>query len=676
MATKSPGYGVGLARAALGQGLGMGWGDEGEAWLRSKLGGGSYEDLVKKIREEQAAFGKEAPILSGAAEFVGGAAPGVAMMLVPGMQPLGANQIARSTAATIGRMGALGAATGTISGAGSAQEGDRLSGAGAGAVLGGTIGAAVPVATRAGGSGFSWLRDKLAPSADRATERAADKLNKALTEAEMKPRDIEKQLRRDRVLGAPSVVANADQTLADLAETVAQRAGKSARTVEKKLTQQKQGTRERTYQQVKSRIGGGDYYADEERLVNELRAKAKDMYDEAYAFGDVDDPRIVEALKNPQFQAFFNKARSIADTEAAAAKLRGEDPKKFALPEIYKPSGQFTDSGAEVLELVRLPDVRTLDYIKRGIDAVIDKGFDGNSLSKAEAAALRDLRREFVKAIDENVPQYAATRAKYAGDLEVIDAMRAGMNDFGKLDHEQVIKMISGMSDAEKEAFRTGVVRDLYGRIMNPSGNRNAAANIITSPEMQAKLQPLFDNPGQFRLFKAALEREAQLFGQANKILGGSQTGKRNQMREAFESDPGVGEVVAQSLTGGFYNSLTALAARVARSASMNDETASKLADMLMSRDPKEVAAVVKVLEDRAASLVPKALRAGKTEAGAVTGAASSMWPDPVAEEPERSLASDIAAEESVTPTQGIPAIEAAIQQEEEERARRQQGVR
>jgi len=30
--------GLNFARAALGQGLAMGWGDEAEAWLRSKVG--------------------------------------------------------------------------------------------------------------------------------------------------------------------------------------------------------------------------------------------------------------------------------------------------------------------------------------------------------------------------------------------------------------------------------------------------------------------------------------------------------------------------------------------------------------------------------------------------------------------------------------------------------------
>ena len=620
---------IGLARSALGQGLGMGWGDEGEAWLRSKLGEGSYDDLVRRIRSEQSAFGERYPITSGVSEFVGGAAPGIAAMFIPGMQPVAGQQVARSTGAALARLAATGALTGAVSGAGSADEGDRAAGAAAGTVLGGAFGVATPVAIRSATAAGRWLRDKLAPSAERAAERAADKFNAALRDSDMTPDDLRRRMTRDRRLGVPSVVANADPGLGDLAEAVAQRSGRSARKVESALGEQKRGSRERTYGQVKSKLGGGDFYADEERLVSDLRQKATGLYDQAYAHGDVDDPRITEALKNPQFQAFYRKARSIADTEAQAAILRGEDPSRFMLPEIYMPSGRFDASGNEILELTKLPDVRTLDYIKRGIDATIDRGFGSdNSLSKAEAAGLRALRKEFVNALDENVPAYRDARRTYAGDIEVIDAMRAGMNDFGKMDHEQIRSMVSGMSPAELEAFRTGVVRDLYGRIMNPSTSRNSAANIIGSPEMRQKLEPLFETPAKFRLFQSALEREAQLFQQSNRILGGSQTAKRTQMRDALESDPGIGEVVAQGLTGGFWNSLTSLAARVARAGSMNDETAAKLADMLMSKDPSEVAAVVRMLEDRAASVVPRAYKAGAVEYGTTTGAATSIWPD------------------------------------------------
>jgi hypothetical protein len=652
---------VGAARAALGQGLGMGWGDEAEAWMRSKLYGEPYEQALNQIRKEYAQYSKEYPISSTALEFGGGAAPAVAAMLVPGGQAAGASQLGTSTMGALARLAALGGTTGAVSGAGSAEEGQRIPGAVSGATLGTILGVGTPVAMRGATGAARWLRERLAPTEGVIAQRAGEKMTQAMRESNLTPQQIEQMAARDRAMGVPSVVANVDNAMADLAEAVAQRTGKGTRQVEKTLTQQKTGARERTYQQVQKGLQPGDYYADEAKMVKDLREKARNVYDEAYAWGDVDDPRIVEALKNPRFQEFFAKARGIADTEAQAAKLRGEDPSKFALPEIYKPTGKFTESGAEVMELTKLPDVRTLDYIKRGIDATIESGFAGKGMSTAEASALRDLRKQFVNAIDENVPAYKDARKAYAGDMEVLDAMRTGMEDFRKLDHEQVIKMVAGMGDAEKTAFRTGVARNLYGQIMDPSTNFNAASRLINSPETAAKLQPLFDDPAHFRLFKAALEREAQLFAQSNKILAGSQTAKRGAMKEALEEQPGVGQAMVQSITGGFWPALSSMAARLANKSTMTPQVADKLAEMLMAKDPHEVAAVVKFLEQHAAEQAPRAVRGTAAERGAVMGGATTVWPAPSGEQqtPEpTSIETDIEAQ----PTSGIPSIEADIE--------------
>lgn len=615
-----------LARAALGQGLGMGWGDEAEAWLRSKAGSGSYEDNLRRIREEYAQYSERNPFTAGVAEFAGGFAPGAAMMLLPGGQPAGVAQMQRSTAGALARLALMGVATGAVSGAGSAVEGERGSGAVTGGTLGAVVGVGAPVALRAAKGTGAWVRDRVAPSEATITNRAAEKMTGAMRDSNLTPQQIEAMMRRDAVIGVPSVVANVDPALASLAEAVAQRTGRGSARIEKTLGEQRVGSRERAYQQTARGLQPGDYYADEQRMVQELRDKARTLYDDAYAHGEVNDPRINDVLKNPAFKGFYDKAREIAGTEAQAARLRGEDPSKYALRDIYLPVND--EAGRMVaIETRQLPDVRTLDYIKRGIDATIDTNY--RTGKTAEANALKDLRKVFVTAIDENAPAYQQARRGYAGDLEVIEAMRTGMNDFGKLDHEQVIKLVSGMGDAEKEAFRTGVARDLYSRIMNPSGNFNAAQRVIGSPEMQAKLQPLFDSPAHFNVFKNAMEREAQLFHQSNKILGGSQTAKRGQMASALEEGPGVGDAIASAVTGGFGASLTNIAARALRGSTLTEPVADKLSKMLMSKDPNEVAAVVKLLEEHAAGAAPKAVRASAGEAGTVTGTTSAMFPSP-----------------------------------------------
>jgi hypothetical protein len=95
---------VGDLRALLGQGLGMGWGDEGEAWLRSKLGSNSYESNLAKIRDEYAQYSAENPYSAGTLEFAGGMLPAVGMMLTPGGQPAAVAQTGRASAGMLSRL--------------------------------------------------------------------------------------------------------------------------------------------------------------------------------------------------------------------------------------------------------------------------------------------------------------------------------------------------------------------------------------------------------------------------------------------------------------------------------------------------------------------------------------------------------------------------------------------
>lgn len=619
-----------LTRAGIGQGLLMGWGDEAEAFARSKATGRPYKEELAKVRTEYGNYAKSHPIQSTGAELAGGFLPlATSYLATAGTEGAAAPTAAATTAKTVGVLNRLksllsnpvvrgattGATTGAVAGAGSATEGNKVSGAVGNALVGAGLGAAVPAVVRGGKSASSWLAERLIPTEKTVEKHAASKINRALKESSKKPSDISKAIAKDRKMNVPSVVANTDPALVDLAETVAQRSGPSARAVESKLAQQTTGAKERVYGQVRKGLHPGEFYEDEQRLINDLRKNAATAYDDAYAFGSVDDPRINEVLKNPQFKAFFDRAKNIANSEALAAKLRGEDPSKYKLREVLEtlPDGS--------IKLREIPDVRTLDYIKRGIDATIDSGFRGQGMSTAEANALKDLRNVFTGVIDEATTVngnslYGSARKVYSGDMETLNALRAGMNDFGKMDHEEVIKLISGMNDSEKQAFRTGVVRDIYSKIMNPSGNINAAQRIIGSPEMQVKLQPLFDSPSHFNVFRAALEREAQLFQQSNRILGGAATGRRIQARERFEEEPGVSQAISDAIIGGPWNSLTNLASRFARKATMSDDVANKVATMLMSSEPKEVAAAVKLLEDYGQKAESASRRLQATEFG------------------------------------------------------------
>jgi hypothetical protein len=615
---------LGPARAAIGQGLMMGWGDEAEAWLRSKLKNDEYEPELKQIQSEYGKYSAENPNTSTALEFAGGALPAVFAPEVSLPKILGS-----ATEGAYKRGMGLGAVQGAIAGAGNAKEGERSMGAQYGAASGATLGAAVPALMRGTGAGINWLRERLAPTESFIENQALGKVANAIKEDELTPSNINRTVMYDQARGIPSTIANASPALVDLADTVAQRSGPSGRLVDRVLGEQKAGARERVYQRARNEISDGNYYEDAKKLAEDLSAKAQPLYNTAYAHGEVDDPFINELLVSPRFQSFFRKGQQIAKDKQLVARANGEDPSQYELRNIYS-----TDPVTGEAVVSTLPDVRTLDYIKKGIDAQI------NSLFKAgkstDAYNLKDMREVLLNKLDDAVPAYKTARREYAGDKEVINAMEAGYKDFPHLDHEEVENMVNKMSSAEKEAFKTGVVRNIHSVIMDPSNNMNAAAKIIQSPETQKSLSVLFDSPAQFDLFKSAMTREAQLYDQANRIMGGSQTGRRTQARERFEQGPDVGGVIADAARSGFGESLMNLGLGAIRSAQMPDKVAHKVSELLMSKDPHEVAAAVKALENYNAKAKISAKALNRAELAGVGGIGAAQYSPPTYESSAR----------------------------------------
>ena len=628
-----------FTRSLLGQGLGLAWGDEAEAYLRSLVGEETYQQELEDIRRGYGEFAQRRPYLSFGAELAGGALPAVAAALLTpatggATAPAATSTLGRLARSPVGRGVLAGIATGGIAGAGAEEGEDRLPGFGLGAALGAGMGGVTPLVFRGASNAANWLQERIAPSAKTITSGAERRISRALGRADegrgISPQEAAQRLAEDRARGIPSTLANVDPAVASLAETVAQRSGAGKDIVKAQLGRQMADFRERIMGRTQAGLRAGRYYDEEMQIAGDLRDRAKDLYEDAYAFGTVDDPRVLAALSNPKFKVFFDKARDIADTEKLAAGLRGEDPSKYELTPIYT-----MDAAGNITETA-LPDVRTLDYIKRGIDTVIERGFEGEGISKAEAKGLKDLRKVFVEAIDEatvdpatGVSAYALARADYAGDMEILDAMRTAREGFTRMPPEEIADFVQSASRAEVDAFRTGAFRNIYDKIMESSQNFNAAQRIVNSPQTMERLRPLFDSQAKFNLYKAALLRESQLFEQSNMILGGSQTARRTQAGKEFEGGPPVGEVIANTINSGFMNSLSMLAGNLARSATITDDIASETARLLMSSDPAEVAAAVRLLEDYAGRSAVAGKRLTGAELGAITGATTAVLPPP-----------------------------------------------
>ena len=634
-----------LARALLGQGTLMGWGDEGEAWLRSKLNGEDYQPALDKIRQGYSKYSKSNPFISATAEFTGGAIPGIAAMMIPGGQATGAGMLSRAGLAQIAKFPAtLGAVTGAISGAGNAEEGSRTQGALGGTVLGAVLGGIAPYAIRTGVSGFDWLKSKLAKSDSAIDNVVTQKLAKTLERSGMTPADIETKILADRVPGMPvipSTIADTSQPTARLAEAVVNRAGKGADRIETQLGNRQVDARQRVKEVIRSKSTPENYLMQDEQLADNLRNNAKPHYDAAYAHGEVDDPLILAAIENsPDMHDAFNIAKKYADGLATVAKLKGENPAQYQLRDFIT-MVQDPKTGNMVPKVTSMPDVRTLDYMKKGLDAKISAGYLSDDAStRATASSLKELRNLMRDRLKTVVPEYDQALKQFAGDAEIYDALKAGRNDFLRTPHEEVAKNIAAMDPSTKQAYVTGAFRSMEDMLDKPANNANFAKRFL-SPDMQARMRPLFNNDSEFNLVVAALQRESQLFNETGKILANSRTELRGQLRKDLEGDSGITDAVITGARGGFGAGLWKLATNSIQKAGMTEEVANRLANMLMSDNPHDVANVVKVLQQYNAAQAPNKAAQQAIERGTATGTTSAFWPSPSAKDETRNPAVD-----------------------------------
>ena len=536
--------------------------------------------------------------------MVSGAIPSVAAAFIPGGQAVSAVGATRTAQAAqrlssvlpqfmkgpTARLAGTAGVQGAVAGAGTATEGERGAGALQGGATSAVAGPVLAKGAQAIGQAGSAVKNKFAPSASSVEKRANEKVLEAMARDEIDPVQARTLMEKDRAMGVGSTLMDVTPSTKTLGEAVVTVPGPGRKILGQALEDRLEGGRDVVGQRVvKDLAKGKDYVASEASLVGKLRANADNLYEKAYAHGAVDDPRLMTVLEDDTFKSAFKEAQRIASKEARAAELRGEDPSKFILKDIYD-----LDEAGELIKIGKVPDVRTLDYIKRGIDALIDKGYKGEGMGKAEANALKDLRKAYISAIDENVPEYAAARAKYAGDMEVLDALRLGREEFmsPKTLPEQAKKIVAGMSEGERDALRTGATQAILTKIQDAPQQINAAQRVIGAPATRKRLEALFDNPQEYEIFEAALKRESELFRNAQEIARGSRTQPKAEAVKDLKSGSGILDVAGETvdIAMGTPGSVVGRVLKYLQARTTLDEKSSaEIAKMLKSSTPQEI---------------------------------------------------------------------------------------
>jgi hypothetical protein len=598
---------------ALFNGLGFGWGAEAESVARAAPelfihGADAYANAARnaheKITKEQKEYQENYPGTNAVQQFVGGVLPAVAspataaVKLAP--KATGALSRAWELAAPYVSRVPQGITQGAIQGAGDRPD-DRVGGALEGAGIGTGIALAVPPLQRGASSALNFLKSKLAPDSEKEAAallgKAADKAGMSYDHGKLSA-DLQARLIEERMAGIDnSSLMNLDPHLAALARKVAGESKFGSKVLGEKALRDIEESPNKAYLRLKETLGAGDYQKDLDALIEQRRNVAPDIYDKVQQLGDINDPKITYQLDNsPVLKSLFNEINSVNKERATTAIANGEDPSRFLMKEIYEHTrdhlGNIIDS-----KLVTMPDFRTLDLMKRGLDARIRAGFaNREGLNPEKAAMFRDQRDLIVKRMDDIAPEYKDFRTQYGDMKEIEEAGEIFTKDFSKMRPEHIAALYSDLSDPAKELARTATARHFYDLISDAAESESGVAKILTSKTNREKLMQMFDgSEAKYDLFQAAMRREGDLHLEARKLLKAS----GRDFDEEVKDGSAFRDAAVQLMKSpkGAASALTVDAMKAATDPTMTDEVAQALTKNLLASNPKQVAAAVKVIE-------------------------------------------------------------------------------
>lgn len=530
----------------------------------------AYDRRLGEIRRAEQYFRSEHPVASTMAQLGGGLALAGPAAKVVSQSP--------SILSAIGRGAGTGAAFGGASGFGSGEGGlaNRLGSAAIGAGVGGVIGGAIPAAGWAVGKGAQTVRNMVGLQDPK--KQAVMLVSRALD------RDgIVGPIENSISMGTTKPVALADlggQNVKRLADQVNVQGGTGANKIATFLTERQAEQPARIAGDIKGILSPStDVYGLSDDLAAQARAAAAPLYEKAYGAGkavpdEVWSDDIARMIDRPSMRQALGRAYRIAAEE-------GRDPRTLGL--------DFNEAG-DVVFRDKVPTMQTLDYVKRGLDDVLEGFRDkvtGRLVLDESGRAINATRAAFREELKRLNPDYAAALKAYAGPTQQREAINLG-RDFMGLDPEQISKQVSRMSPDEVQAFRAGAARRIQDTIDRVRGAGDATKRIFNDARVKGQIRAAFGDDA-FKAFEKAMTAERSMFDTGAFVAGNSRTAQR-----LADSGDAFQEVTENFLRGGKGGVVRGLIeSGISRGRGINDATGAELADMLTQTTPEARARVI-----------------------------------------------------------------------------------
>ncbi|MCB4862356.1 hypothetical protein K7W03_22450 [Sphingobium sp. PNB] len=431
------------------------------------------------------------------------------------------------------RQGAkVGAASGALSGFGYGEGAENsLVGAGLGAGLGGAIGAAVPVASRLAGKTISGAKRFTSPQGG----IGRNIVSRALEADNVSPRAAALAIQEAEQRGVPLMLADLGSNVRGLAGSLARKPGPSRTLAREAVLSRQEGQGERIRSAITRDLGPiMNPYEASDQLISRARAAAAPLYDDAYRAPVVGTPELDAILNTPAGRQALSRARTIAANERrdpAALGFRLDADGNVSL----EPTVNIGADEASNLTTFQNPaqqrgfTTQTLDYVKRGLDDIIEANRDPvtRRLNLDEAGrAINDVRSSLVNEVDRLNPAYAQARAAYQGPAREKQAMELGRKALNASDQE-IVRMTDGLTDSELDQFLLGYRSAMGDAVDRRVDGGDKAAALLGTPRKRAALEQAFGDRADLGRFGRTLQDERQAYETYRAINTGSPTAER-----------------------------------------------------------------------------------------------------------------------------------------------------
>ncbi|HKJ73007.1 MAG TPA: hypothetical protein VKA19_02735, partial [Alphaproteobacteria bacterium] len=254
--------------------------------------------------------------------------------------------------------------------------------------------------------------------------------------------------------------------------------------------------------------------------------------------------------------------------------------------------------------------LETWDAIKSGLDKVLSSRAYTNELTgrlNKQGYAPDQLRRALLKELDKATggekSLYAAARRQYGGDAEVLQALREGKG-FMKEAPEQIRKKMADMSDAAKEAYRSGAARAVKDVVDSTPDTASAANRLFNKSITRNRIRAVFPSNKAYNEFARKMRAEQQFAKTKNAITSGSRTAPvQAEQQDAQRALGNMGAVLGSKIPFMHPLVMSGIGRRVARGLGQTNEATDRaLSRMLFNRDQTMNQNVIaKLLEQQAA---------------------------------------------------------------------------